>query len=129
VERLEGRKTLTVDNGDGADEVQTGNACIVCWRSPTDRAHLIDRSLVVDPYSDPRRVVFLCRPHHDAYDAHELDLLAILEKWHRAELAYAVEIFGLIGTLERVTGTAWRAHPLMQPTTDELHAGGVVADA
>lgn len=88
-------------------EIQTGNACIVCWRSPTDRAHLIDRSLAPDPYSDPMRVVYLCREHHDAYDAHELDLLDVLEKRHRRELARAVEVFGLLGTLKRVSGTAW----------------------
>jgi hypothetical protein len=89
-------------------EAQTGNACIVCWRSPTDRAHLIDRSLAPDPYSDPRRVVYVCREHHDAYDNHTLDLLPYLEPTHRSELARAVEVFGLIGTLERVTGLSWR---------------------
>jgi hypothetical protein len=88
-------------------EVQTGNACVVCWRSPTDRAHVIDRSLVADPYSDPLRVVFLCRKHHDAYDSHTLDLLPELERYHRAELARAVQIFGLVATLERVTGHKW----------------------
>lgn len=94
--------------------IQTGNACIVCWRSPTDRAHLIDRSLAADPYGDPRRVVFLCREHHDAYDAHTLDLLPYLEPHHRAELARAVELVGLVTTIERVTGMAWRAHPLAE---------------
>jgi hypothetical protein len=88
-------------------EVQTGNACLVCWRSPTDRAHLIDRSLAPDGHNDPRRVVYLCREHHEAYDNHVLDLLPYLEPGHRHELARAVEIFGLLGTLERVTGLAW----------------------
>lgn len=106
MERPEGRETLSADNG-SADGVQTGNACVVCWRAPTDRAHVIDRSLVPDPYGDPRRVVFLCRQHHDEYDAHELDLLPYLEARHRAELAYAVQIFGLLGTLQRVTGMDW----------------------
>jgi hypothetical protein len=91
----------------------SGNACLVCWQAPADRAHLIDRSLVADPHGDPRRVVFLCREHHDAYDAHTLDLLPWLEKWHRVELARAVEIFGLIGTLERVTGRAWAPIPTL----------------
>jgi hypothetical protein len=89
------------------DGVQTGNACIVCWRSPTDRAHVIDRSLARDPYSDPARVVYLCREHHDAYDNHTLDLLPYLEPRHRHELARAVELVGLITTLERVTGCTW----------------------
>lgn len=88
-------------------EIQTGNACIVCWRSPTDRAHLIDRSLAPDAYSDPARVVYLCREHHDEYDNHRLDLLPYLEPRHRAELARAVECVGLMSTLERVTGLSW----------------------
>lgn len=88
--------------------VETGHACVVCWRGPADNAHLIDRSLVPDPYHDPRRVISLCREHHDAYDNHELDVLPYLEPGHRSELARAVEIFGLIGTLERVTGSSWR---------------------
>lgn len=91
----------------GTQGVQTGNACIVCWKSPTDRAHLIDRSLVPDRHWDPARIVFLCREHHDAYDAHELDLLPYLEARHRHELARAVECFGLLATLERVTGKTW----------------------
>lgn len=98
----------------GTQDVQTGNACIVCWKTPTDRAHLIDRSLVPDPHSDPLRVVRLCRGHHDAYDDHELDLLPYLEPNHRAELARAVKIFGLVGTLERVTGSTW--HPDREET-------------
>jgi hypothetical protein len=88
-------------------ELQTGNACLVCWRSPTDRAHVIDRSLAPDPHSDPRRIVFACREHHEAYDNHRLDLLPYLERSHRSELARAVELVGLITTLERVTGQHW----------------------
>jgi hypothetical protein len=84
----------------------TGNACIVCWRAPTDRAHLIDRSLAADPNNDPRRTVFLCREHHERYDAHTLDLLPHLTHC-RSELARAVELVGLISTLERVTGSKW----------------------
>lgn len=96
-----------MDVDSGTQEVQTGNACIVCWRSPSDRAHLIDRSLAPDPHRDPRRVVYLCREHHDLYDDHKLDLLPNLEPRHRSELARAVEVFGLLGTLERVTGLSW----------------------
>jgi hypothetical protein len=88
-------------------ESQTGNACLVCWRAPTDRAHVIDRSLAPDPHGDPRRIVFICREHHDAYDDHRLDLLPYLERSHRSELARAVELVGLISTLERVTGCKW----------------------
>jgi hypothetical protein len=84
-----------------------GNACVVCWRGPADRAHLIDRSLAPDPHGDPRRVIFLCREHHEAYDNHRLDLLPYLENTHRSELARAVELVGLVATLERVTGCKW----------------------
>jgi hypothetical protein len=110
-------------------EIQIGDACVVCWRSPADRAHLIDRSLVPDHHWDPARTVRLCREHHEKYDDHDLDLLPYLEPHHRAELARAVQVFGLLGTLERVTGMAWRAHPLAPTTTPALHAGGVVSDA
>jgi hypothetical protein len=94
-------------------EPMTGNACIVCWQGPTDRAHLIDRSLAPDPNGDPRRVVFLCRAHHEAYDNHTLDLLPFLEKQCRSELARAVEVVGLVTTLERVTGRAWAPIPTL----------------
>ena len=87
---------------------ETGTACIVCWRPGTDRAHLIDRSLAPDPDANPLRTVRLCRTHHEAYDAHELDLLPYLEPRHRAELAFAVETHGLVATLERVTGRHWQ---------------------
>jgi len=110
-------------------QIQTGNACIVCWRSPTDRAHLIDRSLAPDPYGDPRRVVFLCREHHDAYDAHTLNLLPYLEPHHRSEMARAVEVYGLMGTLERVSGHVWEACGPMRPAAMVLDrrptAGGL----
>lgn len=78
-------------------------ACIVCWRQG-EHAHLIDRSLCPDPYQEPRRIVALCREHHERYDAHQLDLLPYLEPGHRSELARAVECVGLLGTLKRVTG-------------------------
>lgn len=91
-------------------------ACIVCWQQG-EGAHLIDRSLAPDPYADPRRVVALCREHHEAYDNHKLDLLPHLERNHRSELARAVECIGLIGTLERVTGQHWGPRP--NRTVDE----------
>lgn len=102
---------------------QTGNACIVCWRSPTDRAHVIDRSLAPDPHGDPARVVFLCREHHDAYDAHELDILAELERWHRHELARGVELVGLLATLQRVTGKTWVPVESSEPTVIAVGGG------
>ena len=84
----------------------SGQPCLVCWQLPADPAHLIDRGLVPDREGEPLRVVPLCREHHDAYDRGELDLLPHLKRSPR-ELGYAVEIFGLIGTLERVTNRKW----------------------
>lgn len=81
-------------------------SCLVCAMPAVDPAHLIDRSLIAD-HGDPRAVVPLCRLHHAAYDLGRLDLLPYLEPRHRAELAFAVERFGLLRTLERVTGERW----------------------
>lgn len=81
-------------------------ACLNCAHRPVDPAHLIDRSLA-DDHGDPRAVIALCRLCHDRYDAHELDLLPLLEPRLRVELAFAVERFGLLRTLERVTGVRW----------------------
>lgn len=87
-----------------------GNVCVVCWQTPTDRAHLIDRSLAPDPHGDPLRTIYLCRKHHDEYDAHELDLLPYLGVRHRPEIARAVLVHpgGILGALERITGLHWR---------------------
>jgi hypothetical protein len=91
-------------------------SCLVCWREPTDFAHVIDRSLAPDPDRDPRRVVPLCRFHHTEYDDHRLDLLPYLARDHRDKLALAVELIGLVGTLERVTGRGWvPVDPLVDP--------------
>lgn len=86
------------------------DVCVVCWQVPTDRAHLVDRSLAPDPFDDPLRVVHLCRRHHDEYDAHELDLLGPLGVRHRQEVARAVEVHpgGILGALERLSGLKWR---------------------
>jgi hypothetical protein len=88
-------------------------ACVVCWKAPCDPAHLIPRSLWPDHDGDPRRVVPLCRRHHDEYDFGFLDLLPHL-KGHRAELDYAIERFGLVPTLQRVRHERW--HPALDPS-------------
>jgi hypothetical protein len=86
-----------------------GNVCVVCLQTPTDRAHLVDRSLAPDPDEDPLRTVFLCRRHHDEYDAHALDLLPHLVVRHRPEIARAVLVHpgAILGALERMTGCKW----------------------
>lgn len=82
-----------------------GEVCTVADCSVEDcaPAHLIDRSLWADRDGDPRRVIPLCAQHHREFDEGDLDLLPSLENGDRRELAYAVERFGLISTLHRVT--------------------------
>ena len=78
-------------------------ACAVCEGEPCDPAHLISRGLLTEGQDDPRAVIPLCRGHHDAYDHGSLSLLEHLEPHYRVELAFAVERFGLVSTLRRVT--------------------------
>jgi hypothetical protein len=92
----------------GDRRVQTGNACIVCWRSPTDRAHLIDRSLAPDPYSDPARVVYLCREHHERLRRAHAGPAPVPRAAPPARAGARRRVFGLVGTLERVTGATGR---------------------
>lgn len=80
--------------------------CLVCGKAKVDPAHLIPRSLVADKDGDPRAVVPLCRTHHRLFDEGGLDLLPYLEaKGCRAQLAFAVERFGLLATVRRVTNS------------------------
>jgi hypothetical protein len=86
-------------------------ACVVCRRpGPSHTAHLIDKGQAED-FGDPRATIPLCPDHHRAYDEEDFDLLPYLEPHHREELAYAVERFGLLSTLQRVTGSRWEPTP------------------
>ncbi|HEX3803152.1 MAG TPA: hypothetical protein VHV75_09950 [Solirubrobacteraceae bacterium] len=86
-----------------------GKFCLECGTAPADPCHIIDRSLLGEGQDDTRAVFPLCRTHHDAYDSRSLDALPLLEQdgW-REHLAFAVGRFGLVRTLERVTGERWR---------------------
>lgn len=86
-----------------------GRSCIVCGATPCHPAHLIDRGMCPEGADDRRAVIPLCPEHHREYDLHRLDVLPYLEPHLREELAFAVLRFGLISTLERVTGLTWRA--------------------
>lgn len=86
-------------------------ACVVCRESPTDPAHLIPVGMCPDGDGDPRAVIPLCRVHHREYDEGGLDLLPYLEPHFRAELAFAVERFGLLSTVRRVTNQREAARP------------------
>lgn len=80
--------------------------CLRCESlGPCDPAHLIDRS--EGGGDDPRAVVPLCRMCHRLYDDGKADLLPHLEPYYREELAYAVELVGLIRALERITNERW----------------------
>lgn len=87
--------------------------CIVCGGTPVDPAHLLSRSVCPDGADDPRAVIALCRRHHREFDEGGLSVLEHLEPSQREELAFAVQRFGLISTLEFVTNQKWR------PTTRE----------
>ncbi len=66
-------------------------------------AHLIPRGMLTEGQEDARAVVPLCPACHRAYDDGSLSLLEHLEPRFRVELAFAVERFGLLSTLRRVT--------------------------
>jgi hypothetical protein len=89
----------------------SGKPCVACG-SPfqTVPAHLIDRAQGGD--DDPRITVPLCPGCHNAYDGRagmqRLDLLPFLEPGHREELAYAVQLVGLVRALQRITNSHWR---------------------
>lgn len=84
-------------------------SCAACGRSPCDPAHLIPRSLLSVGQDDPRAVIPLCRDDHRFYDEGSLDLLPFLEPLYGTELGYAVNRFGLVATLRRVTNTRMAA--------------------
>lgn len=72
-------------------------------RGKSHPAHLIPRGLLTEGQEDARAVVPLCPTCHHLYDEGGLDLLPFLEPRARIELAFAVERFGLLSTLRRVT--------------------------
>ena len=94
-----------------------GEVCVVsgCHSDECAPAHVIDRSLLADRDNDPLRVVPLCTRHHREYDegtkGKRRDLLPDLEREAREELGHAVTIFGLLSTLQRVTGSKWQPVP------------------
>lgn len=105
-----GNSTLKPGRGFAASEAQRLKVrfapCIVCGAENVHPAHLIDRSLGGD--DDPRAVVPLCPAHHDQYDnARTLSLLEHLEPHYRPELAYAVQLVGVVTALERITNEPW----------------------
>ena len=85
-------------------------ACLACAAPPgsCDPAHLIDRSVAGEGQEDPLAVIPLCRQCHTSYDQFGgLDVLPFLEPHHRDVLAFAVERYGLLRTLQRVTNRHW----------------------
>ena len=84
----------------------SGRRCVVCGTTRgTHAMHLIDRSLGGD--DDPRAVVPACWRCHRLYDEGKISLLEHLEPGYRAELAYAVELVGLLSALRRITNSRW----------------------
>lgn len=86
-----------------------GRPCLVCGEDQVVHpAHVISRGMCGEGADDPRAVVPMCPIHHRLYDDGKLSILEYLEPRFRVELAFAVERFGLISTLERVTNEGWR---------------------
>jgi hypothetical protein len=84
-----------------------GFRCRVCridssrQNGQVDPAHLIHRS--VGGGMDADEIIPLCRPHHDAYDSRDFDLLPYLT---RDEQVAAVRVAGLYRAYHRLTGEA-----------------------
>jgi hypothetical protein len=104
------RRTPAMAASDEQRAAVAGRPCIVCGSEHrVDPAHLVPKSM--GGCEAGACCIPLCRPHHRAYDAGELDLLAYLEPVWRAELAHAVGHLGLIGALRRITGNHRDSNP------------------
>jgi predicted restriction endonuclease len=67
-----------------------------------DPAHLVPRSRVGPPEGEnAENIVALCRAHHRAFDAGDLDLLPYLTL---AEQGYVAGLVGLVEGIRRMTG-------------------------
>ena len=85
--------------------------CVCCGRDRFETvihpAHVIDKSVCGDGGGDPRAVIPLCAETHRLYDTGRVSILEYLEPVYREELAFAVERYGLLNTLIRVTNQRW----------------------
>lgn len=86
-------------------------ACLVCAAQPCDPAHVLPRGVLTAGQDDERAVIPLCRLHHSLFEEGKLDALPFLEPHWRDVLAFAVERYGLLRTLEQVTGLRWTPVP------------------
>ncbi len=89
-----------------------GLVCVVCGRDrhevQIDPAHVVSRALGGCDSADC--VVPLCREHHSAYDAGELDLSLHLTGTHVTELTHALEHMdgSLTRLLRHLSGRVWQ---------------------
>ena len=97
------RRSFTPASVEQRDAVRHRSCLVDASHRGIEPAHLIPRRMLVEGQEDPRAVVPLCPACHRLFDSGELDLLPYLEPAFRVELAFAVERFGLISTLRRVT--------------------------
>ena len=105
------RKAISEASPAQREAIET-RACVVCRQHEggCDPAHLISRAAATDGQDEPLAVVSLCRVCHDRYDGRQgppLDLLPHLEPHGRDVLGFAVQRYGLLRTLQRVTNTHW----------------------
>jgi len=83
-------------------KVEEEGDCRVCGAPGPDAAHLIPRSRIRSgPGEQPLNIVPLCRAHHTAFDAHQLDLLPYLTL---SEQGYAASLVGLAEAVRRICG-------------------------
>lgn len=106
----QGKKRKAISEASTAQRKATvDRACIVCAAPPgsCDPAHIVPRGMLTAGQDDPRATIALCRRCHTGLDEGRLDVLPFLEPHGRDVLAFAVERFGLLRTLQRVTGQHW----------------------
>lgn len=80
----------------------TDTRCRVCGAQPTDRAHVIPRSLAPNAGDGPPHIIGLCRKHHQQYDAGQLDVLPLLSVEEQAAAVTAAG--GIVGAMRVITG-------------------------
>ena len=80
----------------------TDATCRVCGAAPTDRAHVIPRSLAPNAGDHAPHIIGLCRRHHQAYDAGALDVLPVLTVEEQAAAVTAAG--GIVSALRVITG-------------------------
>lgn len=105
-------------------KVDDEGACRVCGiERGLQAAHIVPRQYDERRGSvrfvDPNNILPLCPPCHASFDAHELDVLPVLE---REEELHAVGVLGLEGARRRVAPSDYRRNIVAAREEAELAA-------